>query len=459
MKHHAKYEDGVYSLSGDNSSFMEAMKGIDKFAAMDLNRNRRNGMLITPPLEINGDESKRTEKRSNMTKRDQIRQSLSISRLPKPVFARSSSEMEEVKYCLDLASKEFKFEKKAIHRQSSGEMMAPTAPQHSVMLIDDETKLNLGKVHYQLAVLHGMGRFPDVVSVGPSETKADVAPHDAFSVLFHLAQAASLNSVAAFLALGRLHTGLGTAVSKLLDTVVPIDFDSAKDLFRRAMQSNLPPTTPKAAAGCLLYQIYLDERESQHYFEEEDGCGKNESVSDVTLVHLLEDVIKLLDESENEKAQASQPIMAGAGFREGDRVEGNYCLKGSFYPGSVESVSEDGKQIVTRYDDVGSTESLTLENIRHVFPTTASQTALGGPLSDEEALGSENSDEKCLTAKYELKAELAELKLRLESKESAATLFEEASTEAMAAGKTKKASEWSQKAELIVTSGVSILPA
>jgi hypothetical protein len=109
-------------------------------------------------------------------------------------------------------------------------------------------------------------------------------------------------------------------------------------------------------------------------------------------------------------------------------------------------VSEDGQEVVIRYDDDGSTESLTLENIRLVIPPTATQTALGGPLSDKEALGSENSDEKCLTEKYELKAELAELNLKLESKEAAAALFEEASNEAMTAGKMKKASEWSLKA-------------
>lgn len=464
LKHQAKYEDDIYSLSGDNSSFMEAVKGMDKFAAMDLNRNRRQSMLITPPQEINPDESRNTEKRSNMTKRDQIRQSLTVTRLSKPVFARSSSEMDEVKYCLDLAKKDFKFDNKAFHRKSSGEMMSrPTAQVRQslmirhvsdVMMIDDETKTNLGKVHYQLAVLHGMGRFPDVVPVGPDETKADVAPHDAFSVLFHLAHAASLGSVAACLALGRLHAGLGTTVSDLLDTVVPIDFDGAKDLFRRALHSSFPPTAPKAAAGCLLYQIYLDERESQDYCEDEDTFGAGEPVSDTTIMHLVEDIIKLMDELENEKAAASQHnngrAEAGNQFHVGDRVEGNYCLEGSFYPGFVESVSEDGKQTVIRYDDDGSTESLTLENIRLVIPPAATQTALGGPLSDEEALGAENSDEKCLTEKYELKAELAALKFKMESKEAAAALFEEASNEAMAAGKMKKASEWSLKAAALM---------
>lgn len=75
---------------------------------------------------------------------------------------------------------------------------------------------------------------------------------------------------------------------------------------------------------------------------------------------------------------------------------------------------------------------------------------MGGPLSDLEALGSENSDEKCLIEAYDLKAELAALKLKSGLKEQAATLYEEASNEAMASSKMKKASEWSLKAAELI---------
>ena len=34
------------------------------------------------------------------------------------------------------------------------------------------------------------------------------------------------------------------------------------------------------------------------------------------------------------------------------------------------------------YDDDGSTENLTKENVRLIIPPNATQTALGGPLSD-----------------------------------------------------------------------------
>jgi elongation factor 2 kinase len=319
------------------------------------------------------------------------------------------------------------------------------------MVIDNETRRNIGKVHYQLAVLHGMGRFPDVVEVGPDESKADAPPHDVFSVLFHLAHASSLDCVAACLALGRLHAGLGTSVSPLLDTIVPIDFDAAKQLFRRAMESPFPPAAPKAAAGCLLYQIYLDELETGDYFEDEDdGFGDIRPVSDTTLIHVLEDIIKLVETSQREKEHAEVHKKgrekAGGQFSVGDKVEGNYCLEGNYYSGIVDSVSEDGTHVIVMYDDDGSTECLTLEHVRIITPPQASQTALGGPLSDEKAFGSENSDEKCLTDKFELKAELAEIKLKLGYKQAAAVLFEEASNEAMSANKMKKASEWSLKA-------------
>lgn len=52
--------------------------------------------------------------------------------------------------------------------------------------ITDETKSNLGKVHYHLAVLHGMERFPEIV---PDSIDHDDPPsHDVFSVIFHLSQ-------------------------------------------------------------------------------------------------------------------------------------------------------------------------------------------------------------------------------------------------------------------------------
>jgi elongation factor 2 kinase len=452
LKHQAKYEDDVYSLSSGNSSFKEAVKDLDIFAAMDLNRGRRKSVLMIPPLEILNlpEDMKDTERRSNQSKiREDIKKSLRKSLRtppPKPVFSRTTSDVDEVKVCLDLAKQDFHFDHKAFRRKASGEMMAHVKKGDKrrssllirrvsePMAISPETRYNLGKVHYQLAVLHGMGRFPEVVQLRPDENPEDAPPHDAFSVLYHLAHAASMNCVAACLALGRLHAGLGT--------YVPIDFETAKDLLQRAMESPFPPAAPKAAAGCLLYHIYLDERESDDI--------EAEIASDTTIMHLLDDALKLIAESKTEEEELDchkkRTAVTGAGFQVGDRVQGNYYLEGTFYPGVVESVSEDGTEFFVKYDDDGSTESLTKEHVMLSIPLTAAQTALGGPLSDEEALGTENSDEKCLVETYELRAELAELKERVGDKQSAAALYEEASNEAMAANKMKKATELSLKA-------------
>jgi elongation factor 2 kinase len=310
------------------------------------------------------------------------------------------------------------------------------------MAISSETRSNLSKVHYQLAVLHGLGRFPEVVPTRPDDNPLETPPHDAFSVLYHLAHAASMHNVAACLALGRLHAGLGTCVSPLLDTIVPIDFDTAKDLLRRAMDSPFPPTGPKAAAGCLLYQIYLDESENDDL--------EAEKASDTTIMHLIEDILKLMAESKGEEEDLDRhkklEVKGKRKFQTGDRVKGNYGLEGSYYPGVVESVSEDGGEVVVKYDDDGSTENLTTEHVRLIIPPTATQTALGGPLSDEEALGLQNTDEKFIVETYELKAELAELKEKVGDKQAAAELYEEASNDAMTANKMKKATEWSLKA-------------
>ena len=121
-----------------------------------------------------------------------------------------------------------------------------------------------------------------------------------------------------------------------------------------------------------------------------------------------------------------------------------------FYPGVVEGITEDGDGILVVYDDDGSSETLSRQNVRLRIPPTATQTALGGPLSDEEALGAENSDEKCTVDAFELRAELALLMEAAGKKEEASALYEEASNEAMAANKMKKAAEWSLKASSLL---------
>lgn len=456
LKHQTKFHDDDAFSHDDDSSYQSAIKGLDVFAIMDVNRKFRQSMLLTPPQEIIPDDMRNTERRSNQSKvREEIRKSLRISSTAptKRVFSRTVSDVDEVTACLELANEDFHFDHRIFCRKESGEMMHRTRnPKRSSLLvrqvsdpmpITTTTLANLGKVHYQLAVLHGMGRFPEVVPVGPDDEPHSLPPHDAFSVLYHLAHAASMNCIAACLALGRLRAGLGTSVSNLLQTIVPLDFDAAKDLLRRAMDSPFGPAAPRAAAGCLLYQVYLDERESDNL--------EDEKASDATIMQLILDILKLMDQSALEKAALEQhkkqtSIRGDRRFQPGDRAEGNYCLEGSYYPGEIESVSEDGNSVVIKYDDDGSTETLTMEHVRLIIPPTATQTVLGGPLSDEDALGGENSDEKFLVEIYDLKAELGELKAIAGDKAAAAALLEEASNEAMLAGKMQKATEWSLKA-------------
>ncbi|KAG7361352.1 alpha-kinase family protein [Nitzschia inconspicua] len=476
LKHQSEYEDDVFSMSGDMSSLAEDMKALDRFAAMDLNRSRRQSVLAVPPKEIVPLERRNTERRSNQSilTREHVRSSItkSFQHMRKSVLTRTTSDVDEVQQVLALAKDDFQFNMKLFHRKESGEMMAKikrgsnTKPRRPSLVIRtvskpieicEQTKLNLGKVHYQLAVLHGMNRFPEVV---PESHKDEDAPHDAFSVLFHLCHAASLHSVPACLALGRLHAGLGTSVSPLLNSIVPIDFDAAKYLLQRAMENEYPPTSPKVAAGCILYQIYLDEtatltplnEDLLHAEElEEHPQLSMTKVSEQVLMHLLTDILQLMSTAQSEREDNERHLKDRSGrhsrtFMVGDRVEANYFLEGTFYPGVVDSISDDGYLITVRYDDDGSTEALTRENVRLVIPPTATQTDLGGPLSDEEALGIENSDEKISMESYQLKAELAELIANIGDKEKASALYEEASREAMEAGKMKTATQWSLKA-------------
>merc|ERR1712194_459643 len=68
-------------------------------------------------------------------------------------------------------------------------------------------------------------------------------------------------------------------------------------------------------------------------------------------------------------------------------------------------------------------------------------------LSDEEALGTVNTDEQCLLfEKYDLMAKLAELKANAGERSEAAALFVTAAELAMTAGKMKTANAWSVRA-------------
>lgn len=467
LKHQSKYEDDEFSMSDGGSSFLEAMKGLNRFEKMDLNRTRRLSVFIMPPKEIVQDEMKETEKRSN-----QVKQNKTMQEAPKishnfPRLKRTHSEVDEVKLCLNISKQDFQFDMKSFLRKESGELMANIkepkkriAKRSSLLIrnvsapidICDSTKLNLGRVHYQLAILHGIGRFPEVV---PSNDSEDIPSHDVLSVLFHLSHAASLRCVPACLALGRILSGLKTSVSELLDSFVPLDFEAAKDILKRAMESEFPPNAPKVAAGCVLYQIYLDEvsmaRQGIKTDDDQDQIFTNHSVaSDLVLINLLRGILDLMaardEERESNRQFKDRKLTGSYSFQVGDRVEGNYCLEGNYYAGIVDSVSEDKTTVNVKYDDDGTIEGLSTEHVRMIIPPTAIQTELGGPLTDEEAGFGSGGDETITMEPYQLKAALAELIANNGDKAKASELYDEAAHEAIQANKMKTAAEWSLKA-------------
>jgi elongation factor 2 kinase len=324
------------------------------------------------------------------------------------------------------------------------------------MIVTDSTMLNLGRLHYQLAVLHGMGRFQEDVAFNNSE---DASSHDVFSVLFHLSHAASLRCVPACLSLGRILAGLGTCVSDLLDSLVPIDFEAAKLLLNRALESKNPPNAPKVAAGCVLYQIYSDEafvarggiQCGNDSGEKDDQSSTEHSVvSDLVLINLLEKILDLMvscDEEAKTNLEFKERAKSGSySFRAGDKVEGNYFLEGNYYPGIVESLTNNGTLIKVKYDDDGTIESLPSEHVRLRIPPTATQTSLGGPLTDEEAGFEGFSDETITIETHKLRSDLAKMVENSGDKLKASKLYETAAHEAMQANKMKLATEWSLKA-------------
>jgi len=467
LKHQAKYEEDEITVSDEESAYSDDHK-LDKFARLDLNRQNRRQSLFIPPKHLHlGDAPDQipTVRRSNvMNSRTEVsnslRQSMSSPKRFKPL-TRSRSDVDEVTLCLRKATTDTVYDHHAFHRLASGEIRErkrrssedeETKGRHkrrgsgsimmnaAPMLIPiEQTKENIGKVHYHLACLHGLGRFPEDVPTNAIgvETLSD-EPHDVFSVLFHLCHAASLYNVPACLSLARVKAGLDTTVSALLSTIVPVDFEGAKDLLRRAMESPQSPAEAKVAAGALLFQILHDEG----------------TASPVTMMSVLEDTLELQAEAEQEAediARHREREARGGGFHVGDKVEANYALEGTYYPGVLVEVSSDGRELSVKYDDDGSVEVRCLEHVRQLVPKNFAPAGDSAcTLSDAEALGGENMDEKCILETYVMKAELAELKAAAGQKERAAELFQEAADGAMNDGKMQTATKWSLCASEVI---------
>ena len=453
-KHQAKYYDDESTIT-ESSPTLEEL--ICRFSMLDDNRQQRKSVLVRP-TDLNCNHNTDTEKRSNFSDVSKtIRKSFVTDKTTKAsIVKRTKSDVDEVAYCLEMAQIDAVFDNNAFHRNECGSLIPRGRPKSGdatnrkekimkrqsaalmkayvgPMEITDETKSNLGKVHYHLACLHGMDRFPEIVA--EDKIDDDESPsHDIFSVIFHLSQAASLGNVPACLALARARVGLHSSVSPLLHTNVPIDFDSAKELCRRAMSFRRSPASPKAAAGCLLYQILEDE----------------EAAGEVEKLNVLEETLGFLQLSENEQAAVKEHAKnmqsrgKADGFQVGDIVEGNYFLEGTFYSGKVVDVLDGGNSVVIQYDDDGSTETLTVDNVRSMEPATEILAHETSRLSDEEAFGVANTDEQCMLD-YELLSKIAELKEKTD-RSAAAELFQQAAELAMNAGKMQTANKWSMRA-------------
>jgi elongation factor 2 kinase len=462
LKVQAKYEEDEITMSDDdeshNSGGEQHAAKLDNFQRMDLNRLRRS-LALKSPRDLLGPSESITMRTSNMSRADvskSVRMSLRMSPL-KPMH-RTRSDVGEVERCLERAKNNFEFTHRNFHRGQSGELrerhykggkgpkMTQSSRHASIivrtvsapMMPTNETIKNLGKVHYQMAVLHGSERFPDVVPEADGDDPENRASHDAFSVLFHLSHAASLQNAPACLAIARVHAGLETKVSGLLESIVTTDFEAAKHLLRRAMTSPQQPTKPKAAAGCLLYQFLHDEA----------SLETNGSSSATVMMQVIEDTLELMEQAEkeaNDVKDHESRLGRGTGLHKGDGVEANYAMEGTYYSAIIVEVSED-EMITVKWDDDGSEETFSKEHVRPLIPPTATQTTVGGPLSDEEAFGSENGDDRFMLSVYVLKAELAELKEKAGDFATASRLYEEAADGAMNDGQMKNATKWSLKA-------------
>jgi Alpha-kinase family len=487
---------------------------------------------------------------------------------PHRFYRRTRSEIDEVSVCLERAARHREYSMADFHRAPSGELEPrrfkkssggcgplsadaassanglprPTTTSSAFhksalvrklsqpMIPNEQCRCNLGKVHYQLAVLHGLNRFPEVAEAAAlhaTETSTrgagqqhdhdaaahgepcSPAEHDVLSVLFHLSHAASLMNPPACLALARVLSGRPSSVSTLLPSVVPVDFDLAKELLLRATTS---PTllsksaarqsvSPRLSAACLLLTLLLEERQLNvpHNLANESDTndqadasgeasktpGSNEPLLDGFVRRVLEDAIDLYNQYRDEQRQLEvhrhvamksscaaahqQDSTAGHALasvlRAGDRVEANYALEGTYYPAAVTDISsapvnDAATMLVTvQYDDDGSSEALPIDQVRIVVPVAATQTRLGGPRreaadgchdddeeeEEEEFDDDEELDCELLMQPYELLALLAHAQLQDGESAAAAELYEQAASGAADDGKMQLATAYSLK--------------
>ncbi len=422
-------------------------KPLDKFARLDRNRMNRKSIFfgsLKSSTKLISTNDAPTERRSNLssirsTVSNSMRQSMRNMSSSASLWQRSHSDTHEVEACLLVSTSEpifdYNVSGKLPQNAVLGGLRSTTMnTSHRPIVIDEETKQNLGKVHYQLACLHGLNRFvEEEQSIKPNEVQ-----HDVFSVLFHLSHAASLRNVAACVALARVRAGLTTTVSFLLHTIVNVDFSDAKELLIRAMES---PSNPqgKAAAGCLLYQILQDEKSA----ETNDNY---QAVSIHQIQQIIDDTLKYMEEARVEKEEMKKKREKESSnesiLKAGDKVQANWFLEGNFYPAEVVDVKEAENIVSVRYED-DSEESLPMDQV--IIEKITIVEGQNSPMTDSEALlgGEENLDEKCLYERYLLQAKLAEIKKSQNKMDEATVLYNIAADGAMNDGKMKWASEWS----------------
>jgi Alpha-kinase family len=567
---------------GTSRSSVRSKGRLDRFQRLDLNRLRRSRAADHPPhpprhVLLSGSSNEgdsATQVRSNLS-------SLALSRRSKAshsallsssssttspsehqhhhhrFYRRTRSEIDEVSMCLERAARHREYSMADFHRAPSGELEPrrfkkrhggpssedaatnsnghPTATSafhksalvrtlSSPMVPNEQCRCNLGKVHYQLAVLHGLNRFPEVAeaaalhttetTTGAQQHQHDAdghdepcltAEHDVLSVLFHLSHAASLMNPPACLALARVLSGRPSSVSTLLTSVVPVDFDLAKELLLRAMAT---PTllsksaarqsvAPKLSAGCLLIALLLEERQLnvRHDIDDDESeanreaadvgaasgtTGDKEPPLDGFVRRVLEDTAELYSQYHEEQRQVEVhrqvkgscttpqrgPTALASVLRAGDRVEANYALEGTYYSAVVTGMSDpvtdaapgsgptSSSVVTVQYDDDGSSEELPIDQVRIVVPIAATQTRLGGPrmdagdgcdTNDDEDFDDEELDCELLLQHYDLLAMLAQAQEHDGDVKAAAELYEQAASGAAEDGKMQMATAWSLK--------------
>eukprot|EP00923_Selenidium_pygospionis_P002049 GHVN01003160.1.p1 GENE.GHVN01003160.1~~GHVN01003160.1.p1 ORF type:complete len:785 (-),score=73.09 GHVN01003160.1:691-3045(-) len=339
----------------------------------------------------------------------------------------NSSQETEVGKLLKLGLEEADFSYLTPERTSQADK---AGKQRETLTPRGATLVRMGEVHYEIASLHGQGRF--AIQHGECiEAAADDCTCDVQSCLFHLCHASSMGVPAASYALGRLCYGMPTSISPSLSKsrLVPENLDLSLKYFSKALIGGDPAaeiseaaahplkSSALAAGGLLLNLINANEGDSH--------VGEHVVKHHGSLRHLHETIldISLKQQMESREVSCSEDV--------------------------EEHESRDGSSrlVSSSFDSLGSDGAVLSDTSRMRFASSQGATSCSSSVSTKGRGCTVGVDEDAVEIDLcDLRAKLGELLAEDKEYAMAAEMLNLASEDAIECGKFKLGTKLAERA-------------